>query len=117
MSAVDYDTDNIHTDDPKKFQINTPGVYLIVHQNYIPCTSNWDDMWTVNAILEKNGEEYLAVTQPAIDGNISALTYFDAGDYIQATVFQTSGHAVTTQFGSDGTFSCWPYISIVKISD
>jgi hypothetical protein len=117
LQAVDYDTDNIHTDDPTKFQINTSGVYLIVHQNYIPNTSNWDDMWTVNVILEKNEKEYLAVTQPAIDGNISALVYLNAGDYIKAKVYQTSGHTFTTQFGSDGTVSCWPYISIVKISD
>ncbi|MBP2633324.1 MAG: hypothetical protein H6Q70_3952 [Firmicutes bacterium] len=117
MQVVDYDTDNIHTADPTKFQINTSGVYLIVHQNYIPKTSTWDDMWTVNVILEKNEKEYLAVTQPAIDGNISALVYLSAGDYIKAKVYQTSGKTFTTQFGTDGTVSCWPYISIVKISD
>lgn len=108
MNRIEYDTDDIHTSDPTKFRINTAGLYLIVHQNYV---SKYDV--TVNVGILKNGVDIIANLQPAIDANTSALVYLKAGDYVQPAIQQTSGAAITLVFAE----TYLPYISIVKISD
>jgi hypothetical protein len=116
MNAIDYDTDNTHTNDPTKFIINTPGLYLIVHQEDILTASGGMDagsQWSINVGILKNGIEGIAVSQPSNDGNVSALVYLNEGDYIQPVAIQSSGAVMHTYF----TDAWCPYISIAKIGD
>jgi hypothetical protein len=123
MSAIEYDTDNIHTSDATKFQINTPGLYLIVHQEYM--FSNLDKYgsidpkyaintaFSVNVLIMKNGNIVIGDMQPSWDGNVSALVYLNAGDYIQPGIFIQGETEMTFGFGDT-----WhPYISIAKVGD
>ncbi len=116
MSTVEYDTDNIHTSDPTKFQINKSGLYLIVHQNSVLTLADSMDptiQFYINICIMKNGTDQIAIAQPASDQSVSALVYLNAGDYIQPAIIQSSGVTVKATFTSIYV----PYISIVKISD
>jgi hypothetical protein len=107
MQTIGYDTDNIHGNDPTKFTIKTPGVYLIVHQDSILSGS-------LSVGIRKNGVSIIAASGEAkTHGNVSSIAYLDAGDFIEPIVIQNSG-ATATSYITD--YYC-PFIAINKIGD
>ena len=102
--------------EPSVIIIDTPGTYIVVVQNQWSNSSSTGIR--ITAIL-LNGETYLAYQSNAgslLYQNVSTIYKFEADDYIQIMVYQTSGGNLNLQKDASGDlFQYSQELSIQKI--